>query len=403
MLENNLDRQSTAPAGKGLQGKRRVLFITDFYIEEALAGVVNYARGADWELIANMRFHGKFPSETEADGIIATVHEERVRQWLRPWKCPIVQMISSELEFRSPMVVPDYTAAARFGVNHLLELGHVNFAFYWFQNIDTTFEALRVFDETLAKAGRRALRMDFPGAYPGDVTKVPREERFRWLVEELKRLPKPLAVMGDDDRRAIEVLLACDEAGFRVPEDVAILGCDNRIIELGMARIPISSVDMNFRGVGWEAARLLDQRMRGRDVPPEIVKAPPNGVVARRSTATFVTNSPSITEAVLYLREHFDKPLRLAKLASVARLSERVFETEFKRHVGGTVREELRRVRLGAAERLLRDTELKLEAVALESGFGSARRLCTVFSDAHGVSPNAWRQQAKGGGVAKLD
>ena len=62
----------------------------------------------------------------------------------------------------------------------------------------------------------------------------------------------------------------------------------------------------------------------------------------------------------------------------------------------------LPRVRLGAAERLLRDTELKLEAVALESGFGSARRLCTVFADAHGMSPNAWRQQAKGGGVAKL-
>jgi hypothetical protein len=58
--------------------QRRVLFITDFYIEPVLAGIVEYARDAGWELIPNMRFHGLFPSEREADGILATVTSERV-------------------------------------------------------------------------------------------------------------------------------------------------------------------------------------------------------------------------------------------------------------------------------------------------------------------------------------
>jgi len=395
-MRDNHPNHQPASSEKMFQGKqRRVLFVTDFYVEEALEGIVNYARDADWELIANMRFHGKFPSEAEADGILATASGERVQTWLQQWYgCPIVQMISAEPKLNSPIVTPDYTEAARIGVAHLLELGHVHFAFYWLEKLESTASAIKIFDGVLEKAGRRTHHLDFPAAFPGELSDVPREERFRWLVAELRRLPKPIAVMGDDDRRALEVLKACDLAGLRVPEDVAILGCDNRAIDLGLARIPLSSIDMNFRGVGWEAASRLDQLMQGKSVPAEMVHVTPNGVVARRSTATFVTDSPAITAAVLHLREHFDQPLRLAKLAGVAHLSERVFEMEFKRHVGCTVRDELRRVRLAAAERLLRDTDFKLEAIAMESGFGSARRLCAVFGEAHGVSPNVWRQKA---------
>ena len=60
--------------------------------------------------------------------------------------------------------------------------------------------------------------------------------------------------------------------------------------------------------------------------------------------------------------------MRLAELARQACLSERVLETEFKRRVGRSPREELRRARLACAARLLRDTDLKLVADAAESG-----------------------------------
>jgi LacI family transcriptional regulator len=130
-------------------------------------------------------------------------------------------------------------------------LGHVHYAFYWLQYLKETGEALAAFEAEVAASGRHTHRMDFPNAHSGQSLDIPREERLRWLAAELKRLPKPIAIMGDDDRRALELLIACDQCGLRVPEDVAILGCDNRTIELGMSRQPLSSVDMNMRG--WAA------------------------------------------------------------------------------------------------------------------------------------------------------
>jgi LacI family transcriptional regulator len=126
-----------------------------------------------------------------------------------------------------------------------------------------------------------------------------------------------------------------------------------------------------------------------------VTRVPPLGVVARQSTATFVTTSPVITAAVVQLHQHFREPLQLAGMARQAGMSERTFRLEFKRHVGRSAREELLRVRVAGAAVLLRDTNLKLEAIAAESGFRSASRLCEAFVEIHGASPTVWRQQVK--------
>jgi LacI family transcriptional regulator, galactose operon repressor len=386
-----------APHRNGRNRHRRVLFVTDFYLEDLLAGIVDYAHQAGWELNANMRFHGLFPPATEpCDGILATVTRARVRDWLaaRP-ECPMVRMIGTEFDLPYPGVEADYVAAGRRGARHLLELGHVHFAFYSLYDIPEVREVREGFEAELTAAGQSVRRLDFfaahPGRPPADMT---HPERCHWLAAELRRLPSPLAVMGDDDRRAVELLEACDVAGLRVPEDVAILGCDNHWVEQGMSPVPLSSVDMNFKGVGRRAAMLLDDLMHGQPVSP-VTKMPPAGVVARRSTATFVTDSAEITAAIVFLREHFHKPLHIAELARRAGMSERVFQLEFKRRVGHSAREELRRARMARAMQLLRDSDLKLEAIAMETGMTSAVRLCRLFTETHGISPNTWRAQAK--------
>ncbi len=375
--------------------ERRVLFVSDFYQEEILVGVADHAHEAGWELISNMRFHGLLPTDTEADGILATAHSERVREWLKRWegKCPIVHMGAPSESLPYPAVQADYPAAAAAGARHLLELGHVHFAFYWLADLPGLPLMVEAFEKTLAAAGRPLHRIDFPAAHPGNPVAVPREERLAWLGRALQALPRPLAVMSDDDRRSLELVTACARAGLRVPDEVAILGCENRAVETRISRTPLSSVDLNWQRVGLEAARLLQRLMEGASPPPGPLVAPPRGVIGRQSTATVVTPSPGISRALLHVREHFVQPLRLGTLAALAGMNERQFRAEFKRLVGHSPRTEIQRVRLACATCLLRDTRLKLEAVAAESGFNTAKKLISAFHTTHGQTPAAWRQQ----------
>lgn len=376
---------------------RRVLFVTDFYREDLLAGIVSHAATANWELDADMRHHGQFPPTEGADGILATGCSQRMRAWLAAHaSLPVVHMPMDVRTTPLPAVCSDYVAAGRAGAEHLLELGHVHFAFYCGHRGPETVEALQGFEGLLRAARRPFVVLELAASHPDrDYSRISLAERHRWLASQLALLPRPLAVMCDDDRRALEMLAACRLAGRRLPEDVAVLGCDNHWVAQGMSPVPLSSVDMNFKGIGRRAAELLDGWMRGGPRPVPLTTIPPVGVVARRSTAAFVTDSPGITAAVLHLREHFREPVRLAELLRLAGMSERAFEREFKRRVGRSARAELQRLRIVCAARLLRDTELKLSAIAAESGFGSASKLCKAFAEAHGASPSNWRQRSR--------
>ncbi|MFD0892073.1 substrate-binding domain-containing protein [Luteolibacter ambystomatis] len=375
---------------------KRVLFVTDFYQEEVLDGIVDHAGPAGWELIANMRFHGKFPGETEADGILAVAIEDRVREWLEKWKgTPVVNIGAPYPGLEGPSVNTDYMEAARTGARHLMELGHTSFAFYSLTDFTESPAIFAAYQNELAKFNLTVTHANFAAVHGRDAIDVPRAERLRWLADQLLALKKPLAVMSDDDRRSLELIAACNMAGLRVPEDVSILGCENRSVECRMARVPLSSVDMNWRGVGRAAAALLERLMVGHPAETDQLQVPTRGVVARASTATFVTESEGITRSILHIRQHFPESMKMKDLAQMAGMTERSFRTEFKRLVGRSPRSEIQRARLASACSLLRDTDLKLDAIAMESGFGTAQKLCEVFAETLGTTPGGWRQKAR--------
>lgn len=386
--------------------KRRVLFITDFHVEEKLLGVVEIARERDWELISNMRFHGMFPSETEADGLLVTACGPRVRKWLSGWQgTPAVHLGIAPGELRLPWVDSDHASVGRLGAEHLMDLGKVHHAFYTLTNAPESRIVRTAFEERLRGAGLGCTRLDFEAEHRGDPLEIPRERRLAWLAGRLASLRKPVAVMSDDDRRSLEIVAACEMAGLRVPEDVAILGCENRAAEVNLSPVPLSSVDLNHRLAGRRAAEILDRLMDGAGLSSQGHRVPPAGVAARESTATFVTGNSGIDRSVRHIRTAFAGPLRLADLARLAGMSERHFRSEFRRLTGRSPREEIQRARMAAAARLLRDTDLKLEAIAAESGFGSAKKLCEGFSRHHGMTPHRWRLQhrdpAEGSGTAR--
>ena len=92
---------------------------------------------------------------------------------------------------------------------------------------------------------------------------------------------RPTAVFAANDSMAVGALSAFQEAGLRVPEDVAVVGFD----DVPIARYvtpPLSTVHVDLGGLGRRAVELLLEALRngGRSARHEVV---PAGLVVRRS------------------------------------------------------------------------------------------------------------------------
>ncbi|HEY9369519.1 GlxA family transcriptional regulator [Streptomyces sp.] len=85
------------------------------------------------------------------------------------------------------------------------------------------------------------------------------------------------------------------------------------------------------------------------------------------------------------------RPLSLAELAAHARMSVRTFSRRFREEVGTTPAQWLNRQRVDRARRLLETTDLTVDRVAAESGFGTAVSLRQHLAATVGVSPTAYR------------
>ncbi|MEM6507518.1 MAG: AraC family transcriptional regulator [Planctomycetota bacterium] len=68
----------------------------------------------------------------------------------------------------------------------------------------------------------------------------------------------------------------------------------------------------------------------------------------------------------------------------------------FDAALGVGVSQEVRRLRLGKAKRLLTDPSYSIAEVAKESGFARPQLFCAVFRREAGTTPTAFRKQAVG-------
>ena len=73
-------------------------------------------------------------------------------------------------------------------------------------------------------------------------------------------LPKPVGIWCAADIQALKLTQTCQELGLSIPDQVAILGTGNDALLCNMSTPNLSSLDINGEEVGFEAARLLEQR-----------------------------------------------------------------------------------------------------------------------------------------------
>ena len=104
-------------------------------------------------------------------------------------------------------------------------------------------------------------------------------------------------------------------------------------------------------------------------------------------------NSHAIRRVEAYLEQHLSEPVDLKREASRFGLSYSGLRRSFARLTGCSPWRYVLRLRINRARRLLATTDLTVEAIALQLGFGSAFHLSTTFTRWCGKAPTHWRKE----------
>jgi LacI family transcriptional regulator len=101
------------------------------------------------------------------------------------------------------------------------------------------------------------------------------------MHELLEKRPHPTAVLATNDVFAVGAMIACREAGVRIPDDLSITGVDDT--DLGATQTPgLTSIHTPILEIGRAAALQLAARLEGEAT--ELQQALPFTLVHRGST-----------------------------------------------------------------------------------------------------------------------
>jgi LacI family transcriptional regulator len=133
--------------------------------------------------------------------------------------------------------------------------------------------------------------------------------------------------------------------------------------------------------------------MAGGKPPEESVLLEPVGVTVRRSSDVLAVADPQIAEVLRFIRAHACGHIGVSDILKHVPMGRRVLERKFRAVLNRSPHEEILRVRLEKAAQLLSGTTLTLEAIAGDTGFGTAARLSVEFKKRFETPPGAYRKQ----------
>ncbi len=233
--------------------------------------------GGEAEEIAMLR---EAQDDPEVAGcLFLTLDDETVLTLTTGFKKPIVLVNGDDPSMRHSSVTPCNRSAARLATEHLLNLGHQRVLF-------------------LMRRGRRTIERRFEGwqdalRAAGIISSAALVEEVNdWLPELAAQAVKDriarqgldfTAVLAAGDSLAVGAMLGVESAGYKVPDDVSVMGMDD-LPQAAFHNPPLSTMHIPMREIGAAALDLLLDDLDGMKLPPRRVEFACH-IVERRSTA----------------------------------------------------------------------------------------------------------------------
>ena len=379
---------------------RRVAFMLDLqwnykYHIGVFAGAQRYAQEQDWESTIDEYVAEDLPSRRTKsipyDGVIARV-TKRLAERAARIGLPVVNVwMASPVWRQVPGVFPDCVAIGRLRAEHLMARGLRRFAALGRGERGFRIQAA-AFQAAVKEAG-----------FPCDTVTLPINPgqsyaawlKYRQRIESLiSNCRPPVGVFANSEPVGRIVAQICRQRGWRVPHDVAIVAGKNEESLCEHPRPSLTSVELGFDHIGYEAARILDRLMDGDPPPTGPILLPARGIVVRESTDFFAVEDPVMSKALEFISANSHRhQLGAGDVARAVNIGLQTLQREFRKYIDRPIAAEIQRVRIERAKRELAENERSIQEIAQDVGFGRLKRMYEAFRRELGVTPREYRKK----------
>ena len=362
---------------------KNILVAFEFYRSPLFEGVAKYARDHDWHLSLDMLNNpSDMPWGWDGDGILTMlIHSDtKLLKFLKDCDKPTINLEGRNLTTQYPRVLSNTKMAANIAFEYFRSKGFVNFAFY---GLPQSVRGLDFINKCVENGFNCRIFSEWKGTWKGamNITKD-------WL----KAQPKPLAVYCWTDYAGVKLIDMAHALGYRIPEEIAILGMDNEELICESAAIRLSSIETELQSVGYEGAKMLDELMRKPGLKPETKYISPREVISRASTDILTTKSKNVEQAISYMKRNYPSFININDVVANNNISRRGLEKAFLSTFKKTPRVILEKIRIDQAKKLLTSTTDKICTISKAVGINDPRYFSTVFKKHTNIAPRDYRR-----------
>jgi LacI family transcriptional regulator len=180
-----------------------------------------------------------------------------------------------------------------------------------------------------------------------------------------------------------------------VPDEIAILGVDNDELVCELEYPQLSSIALSVEAAGYAAATLLGELMAGHRTgrTKKRIVVCPLYIAERQSTNVLATEDREVAVALRFIREHVLQGIGVGDVAEAAALSLRALQQRFKRVLGRSIHDEIKRTRIDRMARMLVTTNLSIGEIARSLQCTEVQNIARYFRQRTGLTPAQYRKK----------
>ncbi len=360
-----------------------------------IRGIVNYSnlRG-EWTfyrlspLFQRLTFAGQSSNDEiwhkletlDADGLIGYLPDDEILvEKIRSCGFPAVILpVSSRVEGMINIAQDEKTGSM--AAEYLIGLGFKSFG-YCGMNFHWNTSRQESFSKVIRSAGF-------------GLSVAPEKATGEILVQWLKTLKFPIAIMACNDERAAELIEACVECKFKIPNQVAIVGVDNDEMICTLTNPPLSSIQMNFETVGFNAAETIDGMLSKREVSDiSELCCRPTEIVCRASTDILEIEDIEVANAVNFVRNNARRAITVTDVHKNSLLSLRALQLRFRKVLNRSISQEIHRERIAEMCRQLLNTNFTIQQIGYRMEFDDIKHVSRIFKKETGMTPIEYRRK----------